>query len=314
MCVGRGAPKDLQEACVVPVYKGRGNKSECGSYRGISMTSVVGKLYGRVLIDRVKNITDGLVGEEQEGFRKGRGCVDQVFAMKGLCEKYREKGKEIYLGFMDLEKAYDRIDREALWRVVRKYGVNGRLMTALKSFYVNSRAIVKVGGWMGEMFDVKVGLRQGCVMSPWLFNVYMDSIVSEVKRECVEEGLNLQSERGGLHWRMNMLLYADDTVLMGETEESLQRLVTLFNRECEKRKVRINGDKSKVMRVGDNGRVMDMGIRIGRVSIKQVECIKYLGVVISAERDGKQEFGYRLNEGNRALGGVRELWNRGGNV
>src|SRR5215469_13748781 len=127
------------------------------------------------------------------------------------------------------------------------------------------------------MFDVKVGLRQGCVMSPWLFNVYMDSIVREVKRECVEEELNLQSERGEAQWRVNMLLYADDTVLMGETEDSLQRLVTLFDRICGKRKVKINDDKSKVMRVGDNGRVMDMGIRIGRVRVEQVDCIKYLG-------------------------------------
>src|SRR5215469_11583912 len=140
-------------------------------------------------------------------------------------------------------------------------------------------------------------------MSPWLFNVYMDGIVREVKKECVEEGLNLQSESGGLHWRMNMLLYADDTVLMGKTEESLQKLVTLFNRLCEKRKVRINGDKSKVMRVGTNGWVMDMGIRIGRVRVKQEECIKYLAVVISAEGDGRQEFDHRLKEGNRALGG-----------
>src|SRR5215469_12972656 len=135
------------------------------------------------------------------------------------------------------------------------------------------------------MFDVKVGLRQGCVMSPWLFNVYMDSIVREVKRECVEEGLNLQSEMGEVQWRVNMLLNADDSVLMGETEESLQRLVTLFDRICGKRKVRINGDKSKVMRVEDNGRVMYIGIMIRRVRIEQVECIKYLEVVISAKRD-----------------------------
>ena len=97
------------------------------------MMNVVGKLYGRVVIERVKNITDGLVGEEQGGFRKGRGCVDQVFAVKGLCEKYREKGRESCLGFMDLEKAYDRIDREALWRVMRKYGVSGRLLGALNT-------------------------------------------------------------------------------------------------------------------------------------------------------------------------------------
>ena len=96
-----------------------------------------------------------------------------------------------------------------------------------------------------------------------------------------------------------MLLYADDTVLMGETEESLQILVTLFDRICGKRKVRINGNNSKVMRVRDNGRVMDMGIRIGRVRVKQVECIKYLGVVISAEGDGRQDFDHRLKEGIR---------------
>src|SRR5215469_3739606 len=100
-----------------------------------------------------------------------------------------------------------------------------------------------------------------------------------------------------------MLLYVDDTVLMGETEESLQRFMTLFDRICGKRKVRINGDKSKVMRVGDNGMVLDMGIRIGRVRIEQVECINYLRVDISAEGDGRQEFRHRLKEGNRALGG-----------
>src|SRR5215469_7082616 len=106
-------------------------------------------------------------------------------------------------------------------------------------------------------------------MSPWLFNVYMDCIVREIKRECMEEGLNLQSEIGGVQRRVNILLYADDTVLIGETEDSLQRWVTSFDRICGKKKVRINGDKSKVMRVGDNGRVLDMGIRIGRMKIEQ---------------------------------------------
>src|SRR5215469_17038105 len=129
--LGEGeSAEGLARGLFVPVYKGRGNKNECGSYRGISMMSIVGKLYGRVVINRVNHITEGLVGEEQGVFRKGRGCVDQVFAVKGLCEKYREKGRELYLGFMDLEKSYDRIVREALWRVVRKYGVNGRLLTA----------------------------------------------------------------------------------------------------------------------------------------------------------------------------------------
>src|SRR5215469_10115689 len=82
VCWERGrVPKDWQEACVVPVYKGKVNKNECGSYRGISMMSIMGKLYGRVVINRVKNLKEGLVGEEQGGFRKGEGCVNQVFAV-----------------------------------------------------------------------------------------------------------------------------------------------------------------------------------------------------------------------------------------
>ena len=120
VCWERVNAEGLARGLCCAGYKGKGNKSECGSYRGISMMSVVGKLYGRVVIDRFENITEGLVREEQGGFRKGRGCVDQVFAVKGLYEKYGEKGWEIYLGFIDLEKAYDRIDREALWRVVMK--------------------------------------------------------------------------------------------------------------------------------------------------------------------------------------------------
>ena len=86
----------------------------------------------------------------------------------------------------------------------------------LKVFYENSRACVRMDGRKGNFFEVKVGLRQGCVMSPWLFNVYMDSVVREVKMDSGEEGLKMLSANGGEPWRISMLLlYADDTVLMG---------------------------------------------------------------------------------------------------
>ncbi|WP_435362532.1 reverse transcriptase domain-containing protein, partial [Klebsiella pneumoniae] len=76
-----------------------------------------------MLINRVREITEELVGEEQGGFRKGKGCVDQIFVMRNIVEKHLERGKKVYAAFMDLEKAYDRVDREGLWRVLRIYGV-----------------------------------------------------------------------------------------------------------------------------------------------------------------------------------------------
>ncbi|MCP4269594.1 MAG: hypothetical protein GY777_29150, partial [Candidatus Brocadiaceae bacterium] len=100
-----------------------------------------------------------------------------MFAVRQVCEKYVAKGKDVYWAFMDLEKAYDRVNRDAMWQVLRLYGVGGKLWKAVKSFYVDSRACMRVGVNVSEWFPVKVSLRQGCVMSPWLFNVYMDGVV-----------------------------------------------------------------------------------------------------------------------------------------
>ena len=81
---------------------------------------------------------------------------------------------------MDLENAYDTSDRHCMWPILRVYGVGGKLMEAVRSLYVDSRACVRVGNNVSEWFLVNVGLRQGCVMSPWLFNVYKDGVVREV--------------------------------------------------------------------------------------------------------------------------------------
>ena len=77
--------------------------------------SMPGKVYGRILIERVHVLTEGMIGEEQCGFRSGRGCVDQVFVMKQMSEKFCRKKKSLFVAYMDLEKAYGRIDRDAMW-------------------------------------------------------------------------------------------------------------------------------------------------------------------------------------------------------
>ena len=109
-----------------------------------------------------------------------RGCVDQVFVVRHVCEKYLAKGKDVYWAFMDLEKAYDRVDREAMWDVLQLYGVGGKLLRAVKSFYIGSKACVRVGSELSKWYPVKVALRQGCVMSPRLFNLHIDGVVTEV--------------------------------------------------------------------------------------------------------------------------------------
>ena len=117
--------------------------------RGISLLSVVGKLFGRVLIKRVRAGTECAIAEEQCGFRQGRGCMEEV-----LCEKYLANGKDVFWGFIHLEKAYDTIDRHGMWQKLRVYGVGGKLLKAVQRFYVDSRACVRVGNTVSEWFPV----------------------------------------------------------------------------------------------------------------------------------------------------------------
>ena len=94
----------------------------------------MGKLYGTVLIESVRAGTECAIGEEQCGFRQGRGCMDQVFEIRQVCEKYLENGKDVFSAFMDLEKAYDRIDQHGMWQMLKVYGVGGKLLKAVQSF------------------------------------------------------------------------------------------------------------------------------------------------------------------------------------
>ncbi len=110
---GGVVPADWTKYIIVPVYKGKGRRGECGSYRGISLLRKPGKVYGQVIIERVQRLTEEKIGEKR-GFRKGRGCVDQIFSFRMVVEKILAKGKKLYAVFMDLEKVYDRVDWLAL--------------------------------------------------------------------------------------------------------------------------------------------------------------------------------------------------------
>ncbi len=99
--------------------------------------------------------------------------MDQIFSFRMVVEKILAKGKKLNAALMDLEKAYGRVDWLALWDVLKIYGVGGKLLTAIQSFYEEASTCVKISGETSEHFEIKVGLRQRCVMSPWLFNIFI---------------------------------------------------------------------------------------------------------------------------------------------
>ena len=107
-----------------------------------------------------------------------------------------------------------------MWQLLRSYGVGGKLLNAVQSFYKDSRARVRVGNDVSEWFPINVGLRQGCVMSPWLFNVYMDGMIREVNVRMLGNRLESLNANGG-RFEINQLLFADDIALVADSEEKL---------------------------------------------------------------------------------------------
>ena len=140
-------------------------------------------------------------------------------------------------------------------------------------FYIDSRACVRVGNDASEWFPVNVGLRQGSVMSPWLFNVYMDGVVQEVNVTVLGKGLELLSANGA-RFEISQLLFADDTALVADSEEKLCRLVSEFGRVCERIKLRVNVGKSKVMRCSRYGNGGRMHVILNGEPLEEVDCFK----------------------------------------
>uniref|UniRef100_A0AAR2LJT3 Reverse transcriptase domain-containing protein n=1 Tax=Pygocentrus nattereri TaxID=42514 RepID=A0AAR2LJT3_PYGNA len=184
-------PLDWQTGVVVPIFK-KGDRRVCANYRSITLLSLPGKVYAKVLERRLRPIVEPQIEEEQCGFRPGRGTMDQLFTLSQIVEGAWEFANPVYMCFVDLEKAYDRVPRDILWEVLWEYGVPGLLLRAIQSLYSRSESCVRILGIKSDSFRVSVGLRQGCALSPLLFVIFMDRVSGRsqgVRRAlCVEAG------------------------------------------------------------------------------------------------------------------------------
>ena len=125
-------PEDWRSPVIFLLYKVKGELIECKNYRGISLLSVVEKIYAEILVDRVRIVTGDVIDDEQWGFRAGRGCIHQIFTLKQIDERAREKKSRVYVGFVHLEKAYDRVNRQ----VLRMYDVGDKLLSRILRAYM----------------------------------------------------------------------------------------------------------------------------------------------------------------------------------
>ena len=167
----RQVPQDWVDAILMSIPK-KGNLHSCDNWGGIALLDVVGKLVGKIVQSRLQVLAERELPESQCGFRQGHGCTDMIFMVRQLTEKAIEHQSKQFLVFVDLQKAYDSVPREAMWVALRKLGAPDVLVDIVRSFHSNMVARIRVDGELLEEIEVSNGLRQGCTMAPTLFNVY----------------------------------------------------------------------------------------------------------------------------------------------
>ena len=224
-------PSDWCKSWMVTVFKGKGDALECGSYRGIKLLEHGMKVFERVLEARLRR--NVVIDDMQFGFMPGRGTTDAIFIVRQLQERYLEKNRELWMAFVDLEKAFDRVPREVLWWALREVGVEEHTISVIKAMYAGATTSVKVNGNESTAFEVKVGVHQGSVLSPLLFTVVLEALSNKF--------------RGGLPMEM---LYADDLILIAESEEQLKEKVRIWKEGMEAKGLRVNLAKTKVLKCG----------------------------------------------------------------
>ncbi|KAK3510626.1 hypothetical protein QTP70_011883 [Hemibagrus guttatus] len=275
-------PLDWATGVVIPLFK-KGDRRVCSNYRGITLLSLPGKVYSRVLKRRVQPLVEPQIQEKQCGFRPSRGTLDQLYTLHRVLEGSWEFSQPVHMCFVDLEKAFDRVPRGILWEVLWEYGVHGPLLRAVRSLYNRSRSLVRIASCKSDLFPVHVGLRQGCPLSPVLFIVFMDRISRHSQ--------GLEGVWFGDH-RISSLIFADDVVLLAPSSLDLQHVLGHFAAECEAAGMRVSTSKLEAM-VLDRKKVA-CTLQVEGEVLPQVEEFKYLGVLFTSEGRMDREIDRRI--------------------
>ncbi|KAK3566533.1 hypothetical protein QTP86_034036 [Hemibagrus guttatus] len=275
-------PLDWATGVVVPLFK-KGDQRVCSNYRGITLLSLPGKVYSKVLERKVRPLVAPWIQEEQCSFRPSRGTLDQLYTLQRMLEGSWEFAQPVHMCFVDLEKAFNRVPRGILWEVLWEYGVHGPLLRAVRSLYDRSRSLVLIASCKSDLFPMHVGLQQGCPLSPVLFIVFMDRIS--------RRNQGLEGVWFGDH-RISSLLFADDVVLLAPSSLDLQHALGRFAAECEAAGMMVSTSKSEAI-VLDRKKVA-CTLQVGGEFLPQVEEFKYLGVLFTSEGSMDREIDRRI--------------------
>ena len=288
------------KAVICPIPKGGSRDRHVPlNYRGISLLPTIAKVFSGVLNNRLDSYNEqmNMYAEEQNGFRRKRSCLDHAFTLTTVLRNRIKNRESTFVAFVDMEKAFDWVNRDMLMYKLLSYNVDGRFYLAVKALYTGTLSCVKLNELYSPWFETYSGVRQGDCLSPTMFNLFINDLVQNVNAlSCgVQLGANM----------ISLLLYADDIALIAPDEEKLQCMINCLLEYCTKWKLKVSHSKTNVVHFRPKRkRVSNYEFKYGDRNIDIVSSYRYLGMCLDEHLDFKKGVTMLSQSAGRALGGI----------
>ena len=303
-------PDEWAVSIICPIHK-KGDTSDPNNYRGVSLINCICKIFTSLIGTRIRNHLDatGTIGNEQAGFRKGISCQDQIFLLSKIVAFYLTKRKRLYATFIDYEKAFDTIDRALLWKKLYAVDINGKILNVIRDIYQKTKAYIRFNMERSASFPCEIGVRQGDVLSPLLFQVFINDFETHMRFSSCN-GLttlktfvndNLGNDDIEIIFKLFVLLYADDTILLAESEKDMQKALEAASLYCSENNLKINCGKTKYM-IFSRGKVRKaIPMFVNDSPIERVDSFCYLGVIFKYNNTFQLAIKHNIDKAKKAL-------------
>ena len=303
LCAKSGlTPQIWNDANQVPIPKASAEEDpmERGNYRGITMSSCVGKLYFKVLLRTYLSANyEEEMHHEQGGFRSRRRCAHQHFLLAEALHNAVEAEQPLYITFVDLKKAYPSTWRAGLFYRLRtaKHKLNERVIRLLKNAINTGTTRILLNGQRSEPYSSSCGLREGASESPMMFNYFINELISELKSRC--DGVKSLG--------LTAALFADDIAIVSDNRDDMQRSLNVLHEFCRMWRLTVTLDKTKVMVVNrsedDDGRPFAYGAS----ELEEVTKYKYLGLWFTNNAQWGYDLNARIRKAKRVQGNIMHI-------
>ena len=293
-------PDVWRESSLTPIHK----KGDCfipSNYRGIAISNILCKVLCKILNTRLNNYLEKntSIPVNQIGFKQNSRTVDHILALKTLIDKYtyscnNKNKKYLYACFVDLKSAFDTVWRDGLFNKISQLGIGGIFLAMLKNIYNKVYFRIKLDGMISERFESNIGVKQGCVISPTLFNIYLADICNIFNDDCAPVKLH--------DIKLNCLLYADDMILLSESATGLQTCLSKLSEYFDKWKLKVNIDKTKIVIFNKGGcKIKRFKFMYKENIVEIVNSYQYLGLVFNSNGNFNQAVNVLHDKGRKAI-------------